>query len=173
MGHDLDVYQGAIWIPLVILAPGQTEAARSDEVVTSADLPRLISKHLTGPAFAPFRKRFDTAKPSVPLIELHYTRPTELFNKAWGHRFRRIRRATYEWPHKYIASSDGAHELYDLEADPLELDNRIKRDPSLAAELARKLDERFTAMPKGEVDRTRKSMKKRQMRELRALGYAN
>ena len=43
---------------------------------------------------------------------------------------------------KYVHGSSGAHQLYDLDADPLELDNVAAEHPDQVARLKRFLDER-------------------------------
>jgi hypothetical protein len=64
------------------------------------------------------------------LVENYFSRLHDL-RKAHGARFNRIRRGLYSARYKYIHSSDGAHELYDLERDPAELENLVEREPDL------------------------------------------
>jgi arylsulfatase A-like enzyme len=71
--------------------------------------------------------------------ENYYTRVKDL-RSPWGARFDRVRRVRFDGPLKYIDSSDGAHELYDLAADPREETNRVARPPA-GADLARALQD--------------------------------
>ena len=42
------------------------------------------------------------------IAENDYTRRKELFHPDWGARFKPVRHAVFDWPLKYIESSDGA-----------------------------------------------------------------
>ena len=86
----------------------------------------------------------------------------------WGNRFHRIRRAVYDWPYKYIQSSDGAHELYDLERDPTEQTNLVKAKP----EIAKRLHADVQDLPDSvEPPKTEAEVSDAEMEALRALGY--
>ena len=104
------------------------------------------------------------------LAELRYTRQKDL-RQAYGERFKRERTVLYRAGHKLIASSDGKHELYDLAADPQELDNLFAEDDELSQTLLaqclrmRKQGERPTGQnrpPEQTAD---------ELEMLRALGY--
>ena len=51
----------------------------------------------------------------------------------------RIRTVVYDWPYKYIASSDGCNELYDVEKDQQETTNLAEVEKNVAARLAKGL----------------------------------
>ena len=54
-----------------------------------------------------YMKLFPQAPGEEPVIsENYYSRTKDLYNPRWGHRFDRVRRAIFDWPHKYIHSSD-------------------------------------------------------------------
>ena len=74
------------------------------------------------------------------MAENHFARTKTLLHPVWGERFRRVRRVAWEWPWKYVHSSDGRHELYHLERDPGESENRLDREPGVSARLAKRLD---------------------------------
>lgn len=73
---------------------------------------------------------------------------------------------------KYIESSDGSHELYDLEIDPSESHNLYERKLNKAKELQKVLKEFTSHLIKHEKFTYKKlEMDKEVMRRLRSLGY--
>ena len=108
--------------------------------VSSIDLPHIILSLLPASATKTLLPMFPDAPGNHPIIaENYYTRARDLYNPSWGHRFDRVRTAFYDWPFKYIHSSDSRHELYDLAGDPAETTNLIASDPQRAAHLAKQL----------------------------------
>jgi arylsulfatase A-like enzyme len=139
--HSKDVYQPALWIPLIVKAPGQRSGREVLDPLSSADLPRLVLS-LLPPAIA---HRASAGFPHEPgehptLSQNYYTRAGDLHDARWGPRFDRVRTAFFDWPHKLIRSSDGRHELYDLERDPAESDDRFAADPATANRLMQALE---------------------------------
>ena len=142
--HSKDVYQEALWTPLIIKDPGQKEGRVAEELVSSIDVPFLIFEQFEGKFGDKNLERF----PAVPgehlvIAENRYTRQKDLFNEQWGQRFNRLRAVVYQGqgPYKYIHSSDSNHELYDLEQDPFEEHNLI--DTALGKPEAEKLAKLF------------------------------
>jgi arylsulfatase A-like enzyme len=72
---------------------------------------------------------------------------------------------TSRW--KYIRGTDGPEELYDLSADPLELDNQVTRNRDVAARLSALVDEHQARVPLGSV----RVVSPEEKRSLEALGY--
>ena len=64
------------------------------------------------------------------LRRMHRLHP-DLDTAPW----QRTLRAYYDEPYKLIESSDGQHELYDLENDPEELHNLFEGQPKVAERL--------------------------------------
>lgn len=119
--HSKDVYEEAVAVPLLVHAPGQTQGARVMTRVSSAHVPRLIAEHLPAPLRDLLVGLFPYAPASgVILAQSYYARRKDLEDPRFGARFDRVRTAWYEGDLKYVHSSDGAHELYDLAADPRE-----------------------------------------------------
>jgi len=171
--HSKDVYQPALHVPLLIKRPGQQAASATDAITTSATLPNLILREMPLriaqqylPAFA------DAPGNHLPIVENYYSRPKDIFGKPWSWRFRRVRTATYQWPYKYIRSSDGQNELYNLEADPDEATNLVDRAPEVAGRMADRLEEfqsarkRYTPPTEATVE-----MSQEELRRMEALGY--
>ncbi|MFH0945883.1 MAG: sulfatase, partial [Planctomycetota bacterium] len=149
--HSKDIYQEAIWVPLIVRKPGQTAGEVVDELASSTDIPALIDSLFEGERAVRFRRYFPDEPGRHPVVaQNYYTRPKDLYNKQYGHRFWRVRSAVFEWPFKLIRSSDGNHELFDLEQDPREANNLYLTNQEMAKKLERRL---------GQVERTRKHYK--------------
>jgi len=170
--HSKDVYQEALWIPLVVKRAGQRDGRRDATPVSLAHVPALLADALGPAARDALTRAFPRAPGSAPLAENHYARTKTLLHPVWGERFRRVRRVAWDWPWKYVHSSDGRHELYHLERDPAESHNHIDAEPAVAARLARRLAEaRERAEPgAGEPAPTLTSEERRSLRE---LGYVD
>ena len=171
--HSKDVYQPALHVPLLVRKPGQTTSAAADTPVGSADTLRELLSSLPQDLSQIIRPRFPTApQDGLVLAQNLYTRDKDLQNTDWGHRFRRERTAVIRWPHKYIRSSDGQHELYDLSTDHGEALDLAPTHPDLAAELSSTLDARLAAHPA--PPRTEAPLPEltfEELEALRALGY--
>ena len=171
--HSKDIYQEAIWVPLIVKHPGQTDGRVEEDLTSSTDIPALIHTLFKGDRAVRFQRLFPDEPGRHPVVtQNYYTRPKDLYNKQYGHRFNRKRSAVFEWPYKLIRSSDGNHELFDLDQDPREADNLYQTN----GELAKKLELRL-----GQVERSRKHYKftgapqqqysEEQLRRLREMGY--
>jgi len=170
--HNLDVYQEALHVPLVVRSPTDVPGTVSRRVVTSQDLPWLLRSRLAADKeLSKALKPFDAHRP-LPVAENYYSRPWDIFNPHWGERFRRVRHVIYDWPYKYVRSSDGEHELYDLENDEAEANNLVE----VEAEVARRLDEALEedlAEAEDTPERERDpSLSDLEIEQMRALGYA-
>jgi arylsulfatase A-like enzyme len=138
--HSKDVYQGALHVPLLVKTRGQSAPAVDDELISHVHLAGLVLEHSDVDPPAAARARLTQHWPRGAVhAENYYTRVKDL-RSPWGARFDRVRRVRFDGPLKYIDSSDGAHELYDLAADPREETNRVARPPA-GADLARALQD--------------------------------
>jgi hypothetical protein len=121
---------------------------------------------------ARYGQRFPEAPGTHPIVaENYYTRLNDLFHPVWGSRFDRIRTAIYDDHHKYIRSSDGQDELYDLRNDPGETSNLVDSIPALARRMREALaafeSQRRRTQPQPDTTPLSEEEKER----LRALGY--
>ncbi len=169
--HSKDVYEQALRVPLIIKLPHQRAGAVDERVISSVDLPRLI---LDTPPL-PVRQRVRGAFPYRPgnhpvLAENYYTRLRDLRNPKFGARFNRIRTAFYANPYKYIRSSDGKNELYNLANDPGEHTNLIAGDEQVAHRCARELESFQGAQPASAPEAVR-TLDAATLEHMRALGY--
>lgn len=139
--HAKDIYQPVLRIPLLIKAPRQRIARRVDSPVSSAHLPNLIGRAMGGKLGEQLERDFPRRPEQHPvIIENYYSRPPDIVLPGWKGRFKRIRRALIDWPYKFIQSSDGQHELYDLSRDPQESRNLAAGEPQHAATMLLRLE---------------------------------
>ncbi|MCA9878268.1 MAG: sulfatase, partial [Thermomicrobiales bacterium] len=135
-------YEEAIRIPLVVRGPG-VPAGRSAAVVSTVDLAPTIAA-LAGaaiPAFVDGRSLLPVLQPEPApwrqsvLVAHHHNRPTRTDGPP---AFSALRADDLT----YVEYADGSRELYNLEADPHQLDNRLTAlETAEAAQLATRLAE--------------------------------
>jgi arylsulfatase A-like enzyme len=170
--HAKDVYEEVLRVPMISKMPGQTSAARSDAVVTSTDIAGLMLSSLPASMKESLLGQFtDTPGNHEVITENYYTRPHDLFNDTWGHRFDRVRTAIYEGPLKLIYSSDNRHELYDLDADPTESTNLYTERKELAQRLEAKLLYFQSTRRRSDELVDQDPLTEEQLEKLRSLGY--
>lgn len=186
--HVYCVYDTLLHVPLIMAGPKDIMPAgeRIEDLVSLVDIfPSIV--HLTEPD-APFRA--DLAGKSIfpldgfPIRDrvfaecglpynlrvferLHPDFSAEVFDKA----FKCVRTAS----HKYILTSDGASELYDIQRDPGETANVVEQFPQLAAELQASLQDTLGVFSGTSAMETQEVMtleeEERLAAHLRALGY--
>ncbi|HEY3441099.1 MAG TPA: sulfatase [Paludibaculum sp.] len=133
--HGSSVYDDQVHVPLVIKYPGQSHPATVSSLASGVDvLPTLAQA-----AGAPLPRHL--AGLPLPSIAATSTRPvfSESYPgadrwQAWE-RFRRVERAVFRGKWKFILSTNGRRELYDLSTDPGETRNLADSEPRTAAEL--------------------------------------
>ena len=123
VGHALSVYQDMVHVPLLIKYPRQNSPAVVDDSVSLADLmPTILSvlgyqapKNMQG------RNLLKAAPEAVsePISET-FVHP---MISTWSPRFLRSQQAIFSGSLKFIQSSKGDRELYDLSRDPNEEHN--------------------------------------------------
>jgi uncharacterized sulfatase len=83
-------------------------------------------------------------------------------------------RAVYAGQHKLMTAGDKPMALYDVAADPAEMDNLIEREPSLAAALAQQIDTFVGTVEAGRTGAAEhREMSDEVLEHLRALGYVD
>jgi arylsulfatase A-like enzyme len=170
--HGKDVYQGGLWIPLIVKYPNQRKGEIVEGEVSSADIPRLIFSRFPREIAKRYLPQFsDEASERIVISENYYVYPA-FWKLGRLNRFNRERAVVYDWPYKLIRSSDGKHELYDLESDPDETENLFARQSDLAEEMR----DRFERFKSGRVEMLEPGDEAiaptpEQIEELKALGY--
>jgi arylsulfatase A-like enzyme len=171
--HSKDVYQEVIGIPLVIKAPRQAAGAVEERAASQVDVARLVLQHLPRALASRVESRYPDTLGSHPVVaENYYARAKDLYGQPWSARFRRVRTAIFDGPMKLIHSSDGLHELYDLQKDPKESRDLMAERGELGQSLLRGL----AAFQKsrrawGGPARPATPLTDDELEELRALGY--
>jgi len=143
MEHGVSVYQDQVYVPLIIKFPNTNEGRVVDEVVNSVDLmPTVLD--VTGyeipediDGISVLRLKHDNAR---NVISESYPNKYLL---SWHARFHRIERAIISWPYKFISSTAGKRELYDLSRDPDEKVNLYRPDDRISGKLLLQLNQRL------------------------------
>src|SRR5581483_3290060 len=169
MEHTVSVYQDQVHVPLIIHYPRQTQAETVDTTVSHVDLMPTILDVLGYPMPKPTQGRSlrginGTAARQV--ISESYS--SSLFATWVPKRFDRVERALYSGPIKFISSSVGKRELYDLSKDPAEQHNLFNPADPLTQTLRTGL-ENWVHNTRTLASRTK--LDKRTMDRLRSLGY--
>ncbi len=142
--HRFSMFEHLLHVPLLVRYPARLPAARVAERVSTADLYATVLDAAGVPPSTPSfstslleRKTYDryvfaqmTDPFATHLNAVHENYP-DLSLAPWV----RTYCAAYEGMTKLLHASDGAHGLFDLSADPGELDNRHATDPARSAAL--------------------------------------
>ncbi len=169
--HSKDVYEEALRVPLIIKLPNQQVSAVDERPVSAVDLPRLILDQLPAEIADRARRVFPYRVGNHPIIaENYFSRLKDLRHPVWGARFDRARTAFYSDQYKYIRSSDGQHELYDLGHDAAEQSNLIAHRPEVVRRLTRELED-FQRNGSASPGEPVKTLPEEALEQLRALGY--
>jgi len=170
LAHSKDVYEPVMAIPLWTRAPGQTTGALETSPTSLAQVPSLLAAHC--PALAAVDWPTPWPAPLV-LAENHFTRLKDL-REPWAHRFQRSRWVAYRDDRKYIQSSDGDLEAYDLARDPAEATNLMPAQAAFFEDLVRRFRELVQARTDAGLrldSRTPGSLSDEERERLRSLGY--
>ena len=138
------VYEEAIRVPLLMRGPGIPQGVTVDDLAINADLPPTIldaaeaeaTVPQDGRSLLPFTEEPTRAHGRELLIEQYS--PDGEDGEPTGTEYQAIRTSKY----KYVQNATGEIELYDLEADPFELQNQqanpayAEAKAALAARLA-------------------------------------
>lgn len=174
--HGKDVYRQLLDVPLIIKYPGQTEGTVDNRVTTSSDIPRMIFKRMPEGMWNKYLDLFPFEPGNHPPIsENYYAFPHEFVpGYDWKKRFNRIRTVLFDPPMKYIHSSDGQHEVYNMKTDPAESDNLYESSAERVAEWNRRIEElKASAEAGSEAPAEEEPMTDEERKRLQSLGYIN
>lgn len=170
--HSKDVYEEAVWAPLIVKSVGRSVGHRVDGCLSLADVPALIFAHYPADFAAELRARFTRDPGRDPVVvENYFTRRKDLEDPRWGSRFDRVRTAIYDWPYKLIRSSDGQHELYRLDTDPREAANLVAEEPSRVRSMTGRLKKFMDRRGRHDGRSRPEPLTRQQEKRLRSLGY--
>jgi arylsulfatase A-like enzyme len=165
--HGVSVYQNQVHVPLIIKYPNQHLPGVVDSLVSQVDVMPTV---LAALGFEPPKGVQGEKLQEVDGGTRRFV-VSESFGLAGGFNYRpeRTERAIFSATMKYITSSDGKHELYDLFLDPEEQQNLFRPDDTRATALAARLNDWVKAVPDSAAS---SAVDKDLVRRLRALGYA-
>lgn len=147
--HWKDVYEEVLRVPLIVKAPHQTESVRVREKISTVSIPRLILDGINHQGIEKHRASFlPVARKDTVVSESRYSHDSDYYDPDWGHRFKRVRTAFYDGSFKFIHSTDGKHELYDLQRDPREEKNIIAAQPKRAEKMQGEIERLIEQSPK-------------------------
>lgn len=172
--HSKDIYQEALFVPLIVKMPHQTKGEVNETPASSVDIPDIILAGigLKSKILEKHPETFPYNVGSHPIIaENYYTRLKDLFHPLWGKRFNRVRRAWFEGSYKYISSSDGQNELYDLEKDPGEQINLVDAQSRESEKFASKLIDFLAQRESSEPNRVEQDLTESEKEAMKSLGY--
>lgn len=167
--HSKDVYQEALWIPLLLKAPYQSKRIVENRLISLVHLPAIMLSFADLPVPDCFPYRWPE---TTILAENHFARLKDV-NARWGYRFRRERFAIFWKFWKYIHSSDDQHELYRLDRDPEESRNLVETRAPIAQKLDDWLQPALTAISEQEAEEEyeQRELTKEEEERMRSLGY--
>lgn len=187
--HGLCLYDTLLHVPLILKLPGARRGQRVRDMVKLIDLfPTIMG--LTG-IDDPQTRRELQGQDLVQAVRAGRFEPfcvSELYRPGQGlwrkkapdfmptflERYDRRLRAIRTSTHKYIWSSNGRHELYDLVADPGETRNLLNEQPDTAESLSRQLHDwlaTFTPTETTQGFAVEDAADERVFERLRELGY--
>ena len=166
-GHGL--YQNILHIPLLIRYPhGKHRAVVVDDFVSTVDImPTVLGVVGAEPARnIQGRNLLGTSPAGGPLYAESYPKTDRI---KWNPEFRRVERAIFDGHMKYITSTSGKRELYDLESDPAERTNLYRDDDERSQRLHAMLEDWIKHAEM--VANAPVKMNQEMIDKLRALGY--
>lgn len=187
--HGLCLYDTLLRVPLIIRPPGARGQTRVRQMVRLIDLlPTLLSMAaidepeaaeefqgqdlvaaVSSGRFADFAIG-ELYRPTTGLFEAKVPD----FMPEFRQRYDRVLRSYRTQNHKFIWSSNGRHELYDLKVDPAEECNLVASRPELVSEFQEKLDSWLASFQSSETETAAVEQEQRDevvLKRLRDLGY--
>lgn len=170
--HGGKLYEADVRVPLVFVGPGVIHGQRIRGIVQHVDLAPTILDYLNLP-----KPAFFQGISFLPLLEGKESRQKReyaILEKAISPRDMKYSWAVRNGNEKFIWSSDGNHEFYDLESDPKELNNLFESQKERAMSLfVRGFAFRSQLYPHPLAIKKKKNEDLELDEKLKALGYVN
>jgi arylsulfatase A-like enzyme len=172
IGHGNTLHEELVHIPLIVKLPGAAGPTEEDDShVQLVDVFATIL-HRLGLEVPPRAQ-------GNPLDDVRHPMIAELFPLEFTRRA--LRGSTEEWrgdvrtyqrgDFKFVWSSIGRHQLFDLSADPQESENLVGELGDVAASMEAELSEYLATLPKPAPDRAPRRVDPETEEALRNLGY--
>jgi arylsulfatase A-like enzyme len=185
--HAFMINEALLRVPLIIRYPGRSDAGQRlagfcqpvDLLPTVFDVAGLgpLPANVQGGSLRPgrFEAREFAFAEEWPLLTSVSRLPRWLGHKTDLSPLLAHWRSVRDGRYKLVWSSDGRHQLYDLQVDPLETMNRIGEEPAAAQRLGQALAAWREATPRyvpRNLTPTVEQPDEEALRQLRTLGYA-
>jgi arylsulfatase A-like enzyme len=171
MEHGLSVYQDLVHVPLIIKYPNSREKMVVQDFVSVVDILPTVMEVLGGEVPDECQGRSLT-KASLEekriVISEEYPKGVAV---NWHPRFNKISRAIYSGTFKYINSTSGDRELYDLSQDPNETNNLCNVNNVLLAEFEATLMDWLVSVKEEHESTTKIKLDPDAYDRLKSLGY--
>ncbi len=172
VSHGQDVYQQLLWVPLIIKNAGQTKPHRIETLCSTSDIPQMIFSRFPRGSIQMNISDFPNIPGEHPVIaENYFAHPAVLTLNPRERNFDRVRTVIFDWPYKYIHSSDNKHELYDLETDKKEKTNVLADNPNIAEKLQNLLADFQNSRPQFKQITRQDRLTEEEIKKIKALGY--
>ena len=173
-GHAHNLYAETLNVPLVVVGlPGVTPGRRVYERVSHVDVLPTLRGVAGGRGVSG-----DSGTSLLPLLRGERSRlpPRALYADLWrspGGQRKAYLQATLFGSWKFIQGMEEGPLLFNLDADPLDLDNKFSAYPQLGAELRQRFVDFEAASRRLEPEFQETLQDEAMNEELRALGYVN
>ncbi|HVN38480.1 MAG TPA: sulfatase-like hydrolase/transferase, partial [Myxococcota bacterium] len=164
--HGAHLYEDNVRVPLILRLPN---GAGADTRVATPVPNHALFAELLRAAELPVPTGAPTLDGRAPILT--EVGASDANVRLFGSFFDRNLRALYAFPFKWIESSRGDVELYDLSADPQERQNLAGKDSQRAAAMHEELERRVAALPPLYEEGARAEVSDETKRSLHALGY--
>lgn len=183
LDHQFSLHGALTKVPLVIRFPDRFEPGREPRPVSTLDLyPTVLElASIDVPEGGPGRSTQSLLRPKEtrPRLSEYTAANTKTLRVLIDNHpgfdvrpFERQLRALQDGDSKFVWSSDGRHELYDLDRDPDELNDRAEGDPAAAQQMQKRLDAFLADLGGLGLQRDEAPMPSQEHREmLESLGY--
>ena len=140
--HTVSVYQDQVHVPLIIKYPHQQQGAVVNALVSQIDVMPTVLDVLGYQMPRSTRGRsLQHLQENAPREVIAESYPSNLFMDWEPKRFSRTERAIYSGEMKFITSTTGKRELYNLATDPQEQHNLYNPDEKASQSLRTDLDD--------------------------------
>jgi len=166
VGHANSPYQNLLHVALIVKYPNQAHRGTEGHPVSLTDVAPTILEAAGIAAPQTMQGRSLTAIADRDIFSETFPCPVahspDCPNGCTA-------RAIFSWPFKFITTSNGHRELFDLSGDPTESRNLYIRQPERAAQLADRLSMWMKSMP--QQTRETHTLSPEDLRRLKSLGY--